>query len=546
MTTLSVSAFGATHPGHVREVNEDNFYFARPGENVEGERVAALGYLYIAADGVGGNRGGDHASRLAVERIPRYYYQGQNGSVVANLQQAVQKAGRDILVEARRNPERANMSCTVAAAVVYGGEVTVAHLGDARVYLLRQGRLRPLTRDHSWVQEQVDAHALTEEEAHNHEFRNVITKSLGSAEQPSPTVNTYPLQNGDRLLLCSDGLCGEAADAEIAAVLGRQSHVKRAVDGLIQLALNKGGSDNIAVVVAQVGKPRLVGAGSKLPAIYALLGILAVGLFIIFALSSPRAATSPPPTLIIGSPTSEVTEVSTQPGGEKGTPIVPTSTRQQMVAQTASPGPDSDAYAVVTATPQPEVTFAVSPPIPGATFTVPTSAPTSRTIQKPILISPLCDGNDHIFGADQLVLEWQWNGEWRDDDIWRIRISENKGPDSDNDNVLSVHSDTKGYEALISGTQDHWKFSMIPIFHEGQNIVDYQWEVALASGRIETVSEQGCFTISNLPPSPTEPPVTLTSTLPPSNTEPPPPLPTPTPAPEPTSTLPGDSGNENK
>ncbi|MCO5181873.1 MAG: protein phosphatase 2C domain-containing protein [Candidatus Promineofilum sp.] len=272
--SVAIKAAGGTHPGRVRQHNEDAFYPDPKDGTVDPTPISRGGHLFIVADGVGGNRGGARASQIAVGRVPAFYYSTVNGDPGRALRQALDSAAHEIVAEGATNPDRANMSCTIVAAVVQGNQATIAHLGDARAYLLRDGALRPLTRDHTWVQMQVEKGTLTETEAENHPDRNVITRSLGNPAFPEADVTQIALQAGDRLLLCSDGLCGVAGDAEMAAVLNRAAGPMAAVQPLIELANRKGGPDNVTALVVQIGPAAAAAAAPRRSAAAPLLMLL--------------------------------------------------------------------------------------------------------------------------------------------------------------------------------------------------------------------------------------------------------------------------------
>jgi protein phosphatase len=213
---VTVQVEGQTHPGRVRSGNEDALAVESPAS----ERARALGTLLVVSDGMGGHAAGEVASRIVVDTIPDVYYRqaapGRARPVVEALANAVVEANAAIFAEAQRNPERAGMGCTVVAAVVRGDDLVVAHVGDSRAYLVRGGRIRRLTRDHSWVAQQVDEGILTPEQAERHPHRSLLTRALGRDASVEVEVTRFALQVGDTLILCSDGLTATVRDAEIA------------------------------------------------------------------------------------------------------------------------------------------------------------------------------------------------------------------------------------------------------------------------------------------------------------------------------------------
>ena len=244
-----VTAIGAkTDLGRIRENNEDKFEFFVPEDE---DALALKGSLYAVADGMGGHSAGQIASELALKTAIGAYYADPSPIVEDSLRQALQQANALIFDAARAIAERSGMGTTMTALVIRGEEAFVAQVGDSRCYLLRDGDLRQVTDDHSWVNEQVKRGGLTVEEAESSPFRNVITRSLGNAPNVDVDVFTQGIEAGDVFLLCSDGLTGEVGDQEIRRVLSGVSPSRAAWD-LVDLALEHGGRDNVTVLVVAV------------------------------------------------------------------------------------------------------------------------------------------------------------------------------------------------------------------------------------------------------------------------------------------------------
>lgn len=230
--------------GRVRRHNEDNFA-ARED----------LG-LWVVADGMGGAAAGEVASAIVVEVVPRAVEKG------VDLPEAIAEANRSILDAAASGRGRPGMGSTVVAAQFNGNDYRIAWVGDARAYVWGEG-LQRISRDHSRVQELLDAGMISETEARNHPHRSVITRVLGGPDGTAADSEqvTGTLQPGQGLLLCSDGLTSEVPDDEIAEVLRGHSTAKgegqAAVDRLVSLALEHGGNDNVTVVL--VGLPEVEG-----------------------------------------------------------------------------------------------------------------------------------------------------------------------------------------------------------------------------------------------------------------------------------------------
>lgn len=234
--------FGAqTHCGHQRAHNEDS-YLAEP----------AIG-LWIVADGMGGYRHGEIASREAVEQVSRAVRSGEP------LIEAVYGAHRYVCEVAAASVDHAQMGTTIVALLLdpVNARYEVAWVGDSRAYLWHPTRgLRQLTRDHSVVQELIDSGVIDAEQARTHPQRNVITRALGGAKMDVKDVESVPgqLLRGEKILLCSDGLYRELSESQITRIVEESTTESKAVDGLIHAALERGGDDNITALL--VGAPQ--------------------------------------------------------------------------------------------------------------------------------------------------------------------------------------------------------------------------------------------------------------------------------------------------
>lgn len=248
---FALDSFVGTHPGRERESNEDAVGEFTP---LDLAVLAQRGALYVVADGMGGHAAGEVASDYAVQKILHTYYslpwQGPEQTLIA----ALQEANADINAESSRSPERRGMGTTVVAAAVHEGYAVIAHVGDSRAYLLREGLLRPLTRDHSWVAEKLADGTITPEQAIDHPNRNVLTRNLGQRSYVEPDLITQDLVQGDRLLLCTDGLYNALRDEQEIAGHAQRGAAQQAGESLIAAANEAGGPDNIGVAVVGVGK----------------------------------------------------------------------------------------------------------------------------------------------------------------------------------------------------------------------------------------------------------------------------------------------------
>jgi protein phosphatase len=237
---MKVHHSARTDVGRTRDHNEDSYGVG------EGELVERFGELLVVCDGMGGHAAGEIASRVAVETILADYYAVADEERNEVLEQAFSHANEQIYASGR-----GSMGTTGVAALLYHDALHIANVGDSRAYLIRDGEIRQLSRDHSFVSDQVAAGLITPEQARSSPHRNVITRALGYQSEVSVDLFRWPLQVGDIILLCSDGLHGLVADEEIAEIAIAHP-ADEAIDRLIELANERGGSDNITVVIARV------------------------------------------------------------------------------------------------------------------------------------------------------------------------------------------------------------------------------------------------------------------------------------------------------
>jgi len=232
---MRIDAGVATDTGQVREGNEDAYLVEPP--------------LYAVADGMGGHRGGEVASQLALETIADLFRKGD-----IPLAEQVRRANRAVFERSGADRSVAGMGTTLTAALVQGDLAHLLHVGDSRAYLLRAGSLRQLTEDHTLVNRMVKAGEITPEEAEVHPHRNVITRSLGTEADVDVDEQNVGLLDGDRLLLCSDGLTGMLTEDQVQAILEATPNAQEAADRLVRAANRAGGVDNITVVVLDVAE----------------------------------------------------------------------------------------------------------------------------------------------------------------------------------------------------------------------------------------------------------------------------------------------------
>ena len=241
-----------TDVGCERTQNEDNYCYAEPEKD---EEMLKRGRLVVVADGMGGYEGGQLASGLAVEAVRNSFLNGEADNPTDALVAAYQSAHSAIQDFVLDHPELRGMGTTCTAAVLRNGDLTYGQVGDSRLYLLRGGAITRLTHDQSYVQQMIDDGLITAEQAKTHPSRNVLTSALGSdssvkadfAEAP------IPLQRGDTLLLCTDGLHGLVSDDEMLETATRNPP-SEACRILADLAKSRGGFDNITVQIVRINE----------------------------------------------------------------------------------------------------------------------------------------------------------------------------------------------------------------------------------------------------------------------------------------------------
>jgi protein phosphatase len=230
---------GLTDPGLLRAINQDDYY------------IDPHGRFFIVADGMGGHAGGQEASRLATQAIQTYlndYWHSPEASDVL-LEQAFLKANQAILQDQSKHPERSDMGTTAVAVMFRHDQSWCAHIGDSRLYRLRGAKLHQITEDHTWVARAMRLGDITPDQARNHPWRHILSKCLGREDLRHVEVQPFDLQPHDRLLLCSDGLTEELSDTLIASHLKTIRACDRAALALVNAAKDKGGRDNITVVI---------------------------------------------------------------------------------------------------------------------------------------------------------------------------------------------------------------------------------------------------------------------------------------------------------
>lgn len=253
---MLIKSFGHSDVGRRREKNEDSFLF---DDELN---------LYVVADGMGGHVGGDFASQLAVRTmretiraleedpeatLPDSGIAVRPGEYQAYLRYAIRLSSERIYEKANGDPALHGMGTTTVALLLRDGKAYVANVGDSRVYRIRGSKIEQITKDHSLVGEQIRAGILTEDDARGHRLKNIITRSVGFQEEVDVDIDIRVVRDGDRFLLCSDGLSNMLEDSEIGDIVST-NNPENGCRRLIDVANERGGDDNITVVIVEAAK----------------------------------------------------------------------------------------------------------------------------------------------------------------------------------------------------------------------------------------------------------------------------------------------------
>jgi serine/threonine protein phosphatase PrpC len=423
-----------SHPGRVRQRNEDNF--SLPPADLSAELLATKGRLYLVADGMGGHQGGQWASQVAAQRIAQEYYRDPSPDPQHSLARAIHIANAEIYQHAQRTPGLEKMGTTVTAAVVRGQALLVANVGDSRTYLVRGGSALQLTQDHSLIAEGLRDGMVTSEQVASHPYRSVITRALGSREEVQPDFYQRQLQPGDALLLCSDGLTNEVDDPTIAATIAHGTSAQEATGRLVEQANRNGGNDNITAIIVRFAGARPVATArpartARIPPWLFLVagGLVVVSLvFAALLLFSGPAPTATPAQVAQETPAASGAVITTTlpPGSvEPGTPgpavgdlstSTPSTPTLPVAAATAGEGTPT-----LTMPPPTSTEKARSPATPLASPSPnPTATPKPTLRPAPVLDQP--DDGATIKDAETVMLEWHWDGTLGPDDHFDVRV----------------------------------------------------------------------------------------------------------------------------
>lgn len=242
-----IKTFSVTNIGKKRKLNQDFVYTSEVP-------VGHLPNLFIVADGMGGHNAGDYASKLAVETMVEEIAVSAEREPEAVLRMAVEKANAMVNGSAKKAPELEGMGTTVVAASFEGRTLSVANVGDSRLYVVGGHEIRQITRDHSWVEDMVRSGGMGREEARNHPDKNIITRAVGAEDTVKTDFFSVTLREGDMILMCTDGLTNMLNDEEIRMVLDGARDIVEKAEELVRRANENGGRDNISVILIEPGE----------------------------------------------------------------------------------------------------------------------------------------------------------------------------------------------------------------------------------------------------------------------------------------------------
>ncbi len=243
-----MKSYGMTDVGRRRKMNQDYLFYSD-------EPVGCFPNLYIVADGMGGHKAGDKASTVAVSRFVELAGQMGDDNYISSMEVILKQVNQEIFDLAEKDPELEGMGTTfVAATVDEDGRATIINVGDSRLYIIHEGELSQITLDHSLVEELVRAGELDPELSRSHPQKNIITRALGVSDDLVPDFFIQELKDGDKMLLCSDGLSNMIEDEQIQDILNNARSLDAAAGRCMEEALFYGGLDNITVVIAQYEK----------------------------------------------------------------------------------------------------------------------------------------------------------------------------------------------------------------------------------------------------------------------------------------------------
>lgn len=239
-----MKTFSMTDVGRRREMNQDYMFTSETA-------VGKLPNLFVVADGMGGHKAGEYASKFTVDTMVEFIKNTESEEPVAAIRQALKEANRLLLKEAQADDSKAGMGTTVVAATLLDKTLYAANVGDSRLYVLNQDAITQITRDHSLIEEMIRLGEMDKAEAKDHPDKNIITRAVGVATELAIDFFEIEISNGDMILLCTDGLTNMVEDEDIRRIVLSQRDIVERTEKLIETANQNGGRDNITVVLLE-------------------------------------------------------------------------------------------------------------------------------------------------------------------------------------------------------------------------------------------------------------------------------------------------------
>ena len=238
-----MKTFSLTDTGIVREMNQDYYFMSETA-------VGNLPNLFIVADGMGGHKAGDYASRYSTQRVVASITRNPGDQPVTILKEAIEKANELLVIESKEDENKAGMGTTIVAAVIEDSQLYVANVGDSRLYVIGD-TIMQITKDHSLVNEMVRMGEIDESQARVHPDKNIITRAIGASEHVEVDFFEVELSKDDTILLCSDGLTNMVSDEQILEIIKKNDTQQKQVTELVKTANNNGGRDNITAMIVK-------------------------------------------------------------------------------------------------------------------------------------------------------------------------------------------------------------------------------------------------------------------------------------------------------
>ena len=237
--------YGNTHPGKIRKINQDYVY-------INNDPIGSLDNLYIVADGVGGHKAGEVASESAIDFFEQFIYETEDDEVLDLLVYALSYANSEIFKMAKAEKQYENMGTTLLATTIKNGKIFIAHVGDCRLYGIRNNKIVQMTSDHTYAMDLFKAGVISKEEALNSKDAHILTRAIGTEKTVKADALFCDIFKDDIFIMCSDGLSDMVSDEQIFKIASDNSLTpEQKVDTLIQKANQNGGKDNIAVIIIQ-------------------------------------------------------------------------------------------------------------------------------------------------------------------------------------------------------------------------------------------------------------------------------------------------------